>query len=117
MDSEHQQYEPEMADQAAVGFYKNLKNGLYELTVETYFKHMRNQMDYRNGAEIFSNAPIETQLLFGKGRAYGLEFLFRKKTGKLTGWVSYTLSKTERRIPGINQEHWYPARQDRTHDI
>jgi hypothetical protein len=78
---------------------------------------MHNQIDYRNGAEVFSNAPIETQLLFGKGRAYGFEFLFKKKTGRLTGWISYTLSKTERQIEEINNGSWYPARQDRTHDI
>jgi hypothetical protein len=108
---------PETADQVALGYYKNLKKGLYELTVETYYKAMHNQIDYRNGAEVFSNVPIETQLLFGKGRAYGIEFLFKKKMGRLTGWISYTLSKTERQINEINNGSWYPARQDRTHDI
>ncbi|MBY0244715.1 MAG: hypothetical protein K2Q03_04595, partial [Sphingobacteriaceae bacterium] len=60
---------------------------------------------------------LETQLLYGKGRAYGIEFLFKKKVGKLTGWMSYTLSKSEKQIDGINGNNWYNARQDRTHDI
>jgi hypothetical protein len=108
---------PEIADQVAVGYYKNLTDSRYELTVEAYYKSMQNQIDYRDGAQVFTNEAIETQLLFGKGRAYGMEWLFKKKSGKLSGWISYTLSKTERKIPGINNDNWYNARQDRTHDI
>jgi len=108
---------PEIADQVAIGYYRDLKDRNYEINVETYYKTMQNQIDYRDGAEVFTNAAIETQLLYGKGRAYGIEWLFRKKTGRLTGWVSYTLSKTERKIDGINNNQWYNARQDRTHDI
>ncbi len=78
---------------------------------------MQNQIDYRNGANVFTNLAIETQLLYGIGRAYGIEWLLRKTTGRLTGWLSYTLSKTERKIDGINNNQWYNARQDRTHDI
>ncbi|MHA4809690.1 TonB-dependent receptor plug domain-containing protein, partial [Flavitalea flava] len=108
---------PEISDQVAIGYYKNLSEGKYELTVETYYKSMGNQIDYRDGADVYTNRPIETQLLFGKGRAYGIEWLFKKKTGRFTGWISYTLSKTERKIDGINNNQWYNARQDRTHDI
>ena len=108
---------PEIADQVAIGYYKNLVDNRFELTIEAYYKSMQNQVDYRNGAQVFTNDAIETQLLFGKGRAYGIEGLFKKKTGKLSGWISYTLSKTERKIPGINNDNWYNARQDRTHDI
>ncbi|MCF8448650.1 MAG: TonB-dependent receptor [Taibaiella sp.] len=109
---------PEISDQFSLGYYKNLAENRYELTVETYYKDMQNQIDYRNGANIFiNNDAIETQLLFGKGRAYGLEVLMKKKVGKWTGWVSYTLSKTERKIEGISNNNWYNARQDRTHDI
>lgn len=108
---------PEIADQVAIGYYRNLGGSRYELTAEAYYKHMQNQIDYRNGAEVFTNDPIETQLLFGKGRAYGLEWMLKKKAGRLSGWVSYTLSKTERKIDGINDNQWYNARQDRTHDI
>ncbi len=108
---------PELSDQVSLGYYKNLNNNNYELTVEAYYKHLQNQIDYRDGADVFSNEAIETSLLFGNGRAYGLEWMLRKKAGKLTGWISYTLSKTERKINGINNNQWYNARQDRTHDI
>jgi len=108
---------PEIADQWAIGYYKNLAEDKYELTLETYYKTMQNQIDYRNGANIFTNHPIESDLLFGRGRAYGMELLLKKRTGRLTGWISYTLSKTELQIDGINNNRWYNARQDRTHDI
>jgi len=108
---------PEISDQVAVGYYKDLLSNQLELTVETYYKAMQHQIDYRNGADVYTNNPIETQLLYGKGRAYGLEWLLKKKTGRLTGWISYTLSKTERKIDGINNDQWYNARQDRTHDV
>jgi hypothetical protein len=78
---------------------------------------MQNQIDYRNGAEIFTNQAIETQLLYGIGRAYGVEFLLRKVRGRITGWIGYTLSKTRRKIEGINDNRWYNARQDRPHDL
>lgn len=109
---------PEISDQVSLGYYKNLFNNQFELSVETYYKWMQNQIDYRDGADIFANSDaIESELLFGKGRAYGIEFLMKKKAGKFTGWLSYTLSKTERKINGINNNNWYNARQDRTHDI
>jgi CarboxypepD_reg-like domain/TonB-dependent Receptor Plug Domain len=109
---------PEVADQVSVGYYKNLHDNNYELSLEAYYKTMQNQVDYKDGADVFINSDaIETQLLFGKGRAYGIEMLFKKKTGRFNGWVSYTLSKTERRIVGINENAWYNAKQDRTHDV
>lgn len=108
---------PELADQVAIGYYKNFMNARYEFTVEGYYKTMQNQVDYRNGAQVFTNLPIETQLLFGKGRAYGIEWLMKKRLGKFSGWISYTISKTERKIEGINNNNWYNARQDRTHDL
>jgi hypothetical protein len=78
---------------------------------------LQHQIDYRNGADVFSNEPVESKLLFGKGRAYGVEWLLKKKSGKLTGWIAYTLSKTERKIDGINHNEWYNAKQDRTHEF
>jgi hypothetical protein len=108
---------PEISDQVSLGYYKDLNNNKYEFTVETYYKTMQNQIDYRDGADITDPNVLETQLLYGIGRAYGVEFLLRKKAGKFTGWVSYTLSKSEKKIDGINDGHWYNARQDRTHDI
>ncbi len=109
---------PELSDQYSVGYYKDIFRNKFELTVEAYYKTMKNQIDYRDGADIFSNSnAIESQLLFGEGRAYGIEWLLKKKAGKFTGWLSYTLSKTEKQIDGINNNRWYNARQDRTHDI
>lgn len=108
---------PEVSDQFAVGYYRNLFDNAFELNVESYYKTMDNQIDYRDGAETFNSDNIETQLLYGIGRAYGLEVLFKKKKGDFTGWLSYTLSKTERQIDGINGGNWYNARQDRTHEV
>jgi hypothetical protein len=108
---------PEIADQLSIGFVQGWKNNTYELSTELYYKNLQNQLDYKDGAEIFTLADVESALLFGVGRAYGLELLWKKKEGVLTGWVSYTLSKTERKIEGINQNNWYNAKQDRTHDI
>lgn len=109
---------PEISDQVSFGYYKNLFDNKYELNAETYYKTMQNQIDYKDGANVFNGSnAVETELLFGKGRAYGIEAMLKKKEGKLTGWISYTLSKTERKINGINNGEWYNARQDRTHDI
>ncbi len=108
---------PEIADQFSVGYFQNFGENKYEFSVETYYKTMQNQVDYRDGAQLTINDAVETQLLFGKGRAYGAEFLLKKKTGKFTGWIAYTLAKTERQVDGVNKNNWYPARQDRTHDV
>lgn len=108
---------PEIADQFSLGWFKNFKNNSYEFSAETYYKAMQNQIDYRNGANTQANELIEGELLFGNGRSYGIELLMKRKTGKLTGWVGYTLSRTERKIEGINDFQWYLARQDRLHDI
>lgn len=108
---------PEIADQVSLGWFKNFKEGAYEFNIETYYKSMQHQIDYRNGADVSSNEFLEGELLFGIGRAYGLEFMIKKKVGKFTGWISYTLSKTERKIDQINEGNWYSAKQDRTHDI
>ena len=110
---------PEIADQISVGYSRNFNNNNYELNAEIYYKSMQNQIDFKNGAQIgFSTASdVESELLFGKGRAYGLELIAKKKSGRLTGWISYTLSKTERKIDGINNNEWYNARMDKTHDL
>jgi hypothetical protein len=108
---------PEIADQVALGFFKNLKNNTYEFSIETYYKAMQNTIDYRTGAEITLNPTVEGELLYGKGRAYGLEFFLKRKKGLLTGWISYTLARTEVQFEKINQGAWYPAKQDRTHDL
>jgi hypothetical protein len=108
---------PEIADQVAAGYFRNAKDNTFEFSGEIYYKWLKNQIDYRNGAELIANANVESELLYGKGRAYGLELYAKKTKGKLTGWISYTLSKTERKFDGINNNNYYPARQDRTHDL
>ncbi len=108
---------PEIADQVSIGFFKNFADNKYEFSAETYYKTMQNQVDYRDGANLRINDVVETELLFGKGRAYGLELLLKKKSGKFTGWIAYTLARTERQIDGVNKGSWYAARQDKTHDI
>ncbi|MDB5206448.1 MAG: hypothetical protein JWR72_1523, partial [Flavisolibacter sp.] len=108
---------PELADQFSVGYFQNFKNNQYELSVETYYKALQNQVDYRNGASLEANNDIESELLYGKGRAYGIELFIKKKFGRLNGWVGYTLSKTERKFEGINNGNYFNARQDRTHDL
>src|SRR5690606_32353104 len=94
---------PEMSNQYSIGWFKNFKENKYEFNVETYYKTLENQIDFRNGANTSANETFEGELLYGIGRAYGLELILKKKTGKLSGWVSYTLSKTERQIKGINE--------------
>ena len=108
---------PEIGDQVSLGYFGNFKNNQYQFSAEVYYKWMQNQVDLKNGAEIQANEHIEGELLFGEGRAYGLELLLKKKFGKLSGWAGYTFSRTERKIDGINNGNWYPARQDITHDF
>ena len=108
---------PEIADQVSLGYFRNFADNKFEFSFETYYKSMQNQVDFKNGADLNGSPDVESELLYGKGRAYGAEFYVKKKTGKLTGWVSYTLSRTERKIDGISSGNWYNAKQDRTHDF
>src|SRR6185312_3567143 len=108
---------PEISDQLSTGYYRNIAQNRYEFSAEIYYKFLQNQIDYKNGALLVANETVESQLLYGKGRAYGLELYVKKKYGKLTGWISYTLSRTERLINGINNNSWYPATHDQTHNV
>lgn len=108
---------PEIADQVSLGYFRNLHENKYEFSAEIYYKWLQNQLDYKDGAQLLANQNVESQLRFGDGRAYGLELLLKKKYGRLNGWVGYTLSRTEKKIEGINMNNYYPARQDRTHDL
>ena len=116
--------EPQLVDQYALGFFKNINEGDYTLELETFYKNIQNRIDYIDGAELIANDAIEQVILNGEARAYGLELLFRKNEGKLTGWIAYTLSKSEQRTPprnnneiGINSGQWYNTPYDKTHDI
>ncbi len=108
---------PEIADQIALGYFRNFNNDNYEFSTELYFKQMQNQIDYRSGTDLRGNTNVESDLLFGDGRAFGIELFLKKRFGKLNGWVGYTLSKTERKFNDIDQGKWFNAKQDRTHDL
>ncbi len=108
---------PGIADQISLGYYRNFKDDQFEFSTEVYYKWLKNEVDYRNDAELVANETVESQLLYGVGRAYGIEFFLKKKFGRYNGWIGYTLSRTERKINGVNNGNYFPARQDRTHDV
>ena len=115
---------PQILDQFAVGYFKNIKNGDYTFEVESFYKTVKNRLDYIDGADLIANEAIEQVVLAGKTRAYGLEIMAKKNVGKLSGWISYTLSRSEQqtagRTPtesGINNGNWYKTGWDKTHNI
>jgi hypothetical protein len=108
---------PAIVDQISAGWFRNFLDNRFETSVEVYFKSLNNTVDYEDGAEIILNKYVESQILTGKGRAYGLELYAKKKYGKLTGWLSYTLSRAENKIEGINEYNWYPVKFDKTHNV
>lgn len=108
---------PEIGDQLALGLFRNFKDNAYETSVEAYYKTMSNQIDYVDGANLQANPMLEADLLYGKGRSYGVEVYAKKNKGKLNGWLSYTLSKTERQVNGLNNNKWYSAKYDKTHNL
>lgn len=108
---------PQIADQVALGYFRNFKDNAYEFSVEGFYKTMQNQIDYVDGADLLLNEDLEAELLYGTGRAYGLEFFLKKNTGRFNGWITYTLSKSERKINGLSNNEYYPAKYDRTHNL
>ncbi|MDP3555825.1 MAG: TonB-dependent receptor [Bacteroidota bacterium] len=106
---------PLLADQGSVGYFRNFKDNMYETSIEVYYKYLQNQLDYIDNANLFINPTVENQLVQGLGRAYGAEFYIKKTKGKINGWISYTLSKTERLVRGISNDNWFFSRYDRTH--
>lgn len=115
---------PQLLDQFAVGYFKSIKDGDYSLETEVFYKDIQNRIDYINGANLVANDEIETIILNGQARAYGLEILFKKNEGRFKGWFAYTLSRSEQQTlgrtanePGINQGQWYSSPFDKTHDI
>jgi hypothetical protein len=114
---------PQLADQVALGYFRNFRDNTYEASAEVYYKGFQNQLDYKDGAELLLNRYLEADLLSGIGRAYGIEFQVKKNKGRLTGWASYTYSRTERKVVGnfpqesINNGEWYPANFDQPHRI
>lgn len=108
---------PELADQVAIGYFRNFKEDKFEFSAEIYYKQMQNQIEYRSGTDLRGNRSVEADLLYGDGRAYGVELFLKKRFGKFNGWVGYTLSRTERQFDDINNAKWFMAKQDRTHDV
>ncbi|SHF96113.1 TonB-dependent Receptor Plug Domain [Arenibacter palladensis] len=115
---------PQLLDQYAVGYFKNLKDGDYSLETEVFYKDIQNRIDYIDGANLIANDAIEQVILNGEARAYGFELLFRKNRDRFQGWLAYTLSKSEQRTPGrnasetgINSGSWYNTPYDKTHDV
>jgi outer membrane receptor protein involved in Fe transport len=115
---------PQLLDQYAVGYFRNFKNKEYSLETEVFYKDIKNRIDYIDGADIIGNDNIERVLLNGRARSYGLEVLFRKNTGTLTGWISYTLSRAEQQTqgrapgePGIANGGWYLSPYDKMHNL
>ncbi len=108
--------EPVTVNQYSAGYYRNFLDNNLEVSVEAYYKDMHKVTDYEDGTNVFFNQDIEASIVSGDGRSYGLEFYLKKKYGKLTGWLSYTLARTEILIPEISPL-WYPTSYDKTHDV
>jgi outer membrane receptor protein involved in Fe transport len=115
---------PQIVDQVALGYFQNLKDDAYTLEVETFYKTVQNRIDYIDGADLIANEALEQIILNGRLRAYGLEVLFRKNTGKFNGWIAYTLSRSEQQTPGrtateigINNGNWYKSAFDKLHNV
>jgi hypothetical protein len=116
--------EPQTLDQYAVGYFRRLKGNKFDLNVEAYYKTVNNKIDFIDGANLIAADAIEQEILNGEARSYGLEFMLKKNTGRLNGWIAYTLSRSEQRTPGrfdnepgINNGEWYLANFDKTHDL
>ncbi len=119
-----QYIQPQIADQVAVGYFRNFKDDMYSLEVESFYKKVKNRIDYIDGADLIANNAIEQVILNGQLRAYGLEFMLRKNTGKLNGWIAYTLSNSEQQTPGrtptesgINNGNWYKSGYHKLHNL
>jgi hypothetical protein len=114
---------PQLGDQVSLGFYKNLRSNTIETSVEVYYKRLKNYLDYRSGATLIMNPHIETDVLNTAGKAYGVEFMVKKQSGKLNGWVSYTWSRTLLRTDDptagetVNGGQYYPADFDIPNDV
>ncbi len=107
--------QPQIGDQVSLGYFKNFRQNLFETSVEIYYKNMQNQIDYRPYAQLLLNPTVESQLIYGRGFAYGSEFFIKKTAGKLNGWISYTLARSQRQFDAVNKGEIFSARQDRIH--
>ena len=108
---------PQFADQVAVGYFSKIKEDKFDFSVEAYYKKLSNVTDFKDGADLLFREDVETQIIQGEGRAYGIEFLLNKNKGNLTGWLSYTISRSENRINGINNGEFYANNADQLHRL
>ncbi len=114
--------EPQIVDQYSIGFFKNFRDNQWETSIETYYKDINNIIEYKDGADLILKDNLETELLTGIGQAYGIELYIKKKTGDLTGWFSYTYSRSFRQVEGaypitrVNNGEKYPSNFDKPHD-
>jgi hypothetical protein len=108
---------PQEANQVAIGYFRNFKNNRYEASAEAYYKLMDNQIEFKPLSTLFFNANLENEMVFGQGKAYGLELFLKKKVGRLNGWIGYTWSRAYRQFDELNRGQAYFFRYDRTHDM
>ncbi len=108
---------PQRALQYALGYFKNFHKNTYETSVEVYYKHLWNQIEFGETYTQEFNVELEEDFVFGNGKSFGLELFFKKRLGKLNGWIGYTFSKTTRTFEDLNSGNPYPAKFDRTHDV
>jgi hypothetical protein len=108
---------PQYSDQIALGYFRNIRKNTIETSVETYYKKVKNAIDFKDHAELLLNQELEGELRFGEAESYGLELLVKLTEGFVTGWIGYTLSKTMRTFPDINNGDPYPSPYDKTHDV
>ncbi len=114
---------PQRGDQVSAGYYVNFDRKAIETSVEAYYKMLKNTLDYKGGAELLMNDHLETDMLNGDGKAYGVEVMVKKQSGSVTGWVSYTYSRVFMKVDGrfeeekVNNGNWFPANYDKPHDL
>lgn len=108
---------PQTSSQVALGLFKNFKENEIETSVEVYYKTMNNQVLFKEGTQILLNTNLDNVLTFGKGKSYGVELFVKKNFGRLTGWASYTLSKSTQQFPDLNFGNSFPSSYDRTNNL
>ena len=108
---------PQIADQFSFGYFRSVQGNAYELSAEIYYKNLQNQIDYKDGANYLLKNYFDSELVFGRGWAYGFEVLLKKNSGSLTGWVAYTLSVSKRQFDMISNGNSFPAKNDKPHEF
>lgn len=108
---------PQRSHMVSVGYFQNLRDNMFELSAEVYYKSMRNVIDFKDGADLMLNGKLDGEVRTGSGQSYGLELMASKEKGAWTGFINYTLSRSERAIPGINGGRTYLAPYDKTHSV